>query len=154
MDKIIISLNQMVIVAHAKRPSPSPQKAYLEDTVASFMAGPQQLVRSALSSEHGLSFPSMIDAFGGPSSTRGNTGPFWVGSGMAILRALITFFFFVSPIDTDGMVIEDSKIREYLEVNGSDTAAMGLTAIDVAVNENSSVEKGDEKNSADEHPNI
>ncbi|KDR69641.1 hypothetical protein GALMADRAFT_1352243 [Galerina marginata CBS 339.88] len=99
------------------------------------------------------SFPPMIDAFGGPNSTRGNTGPFWVGSGMAILSALITFFF-VSPIDAEGMVIEDNKFREYLEANGYDTAAMGLTAIDVSVNENSSMEKSDEKNSADEHSNV
>ncbi|KAF8632225.1 hypothetical protein AX15_001982 [Amanita polypyramis BW_CC] len=27
-------------------------------------------------------FPPLINAFGGPKSARGNTGPFWVGSGM------------------------------------------------------------------------
>ncbi|KDR66707.1 hypothetical protein GALMADRAFT_232343 [Galerina marginata CBS 339.88] len=88
------------------------------------------------------SFPPMIDAFGGPDSTRGNTGPFWVGSGMAILSALITYFF-VSPIDTDGMVAEDREFREYLEANGYDTSAMGLPG--ASLTERSSVDEYDEK---------
>lgn len=29
-----------------------------------------------------IAFPPMIDAFGGPDSAKGNTGPFWVASGM------------------------------------------------------------------------
>jgi MFS family permease len=73
-------------------------------------------------------FPPMIDAFGGSNSTRGNTGPFWVGSGMAILSALVTFFF-IKPIDTDGMEREDREFREYLEANGYDTSAMGLPGL-------------------------
>ncbi|KAF8905045.1 putative metabolite transporter [Gymnopilus junonius] len=70
-------------------------------------------------------FPPMIKAFGGSDTDRGNTGPFWVGSGMAILSALITFFF-IKPITTDGMIREDQEFREYLEANGYDTTAMGL----------------------------
>jgi len=70
-------------------------------------------------------FPPIIDAFGGSSSDRGNTGPFWIGSGLAILSALVTFFF-ISPLTTDGMVLEDRKFREYLESHGYDTSAMGL----------------------------
>jgi hypothetical protein len=68
-------------------------------------------------------------AFGGASSTRGNTGPFWVGSGkqlddltdysltklmytlqgLAILSALITLTF-IRPLSHDGMVDEDTKV--------------------------------------------
>ncbi|KAF9038118.1 putative metabolite transporter [Panaeolus papilionaceus] len=69
-------------------------------------------------------FPPMIQAFGGSQSERGNTGPFWVGSGLAILSACVVFF--LKPLDTDGMALEDQKFREYLEANGYDTAAMGL----------------------------
>jgi len=70
-------------------------------------------------------FPPIIQDFGGASSTRGNTGPFWIGSGLAILSAIITFFC-IKPLTTDGMVEEDRKFREYLEANGYDTSAMGL----------------------------
>jgi hypothetical protein len=51
----------------------------------------------------------MIDAFGGSDTTRGNTGPFWVGSGLAILSALITFFF-IRPLSHDGMNEEDANV--------------------------------------------
>jgi MFS family permease len=86
-------------------------------------------------------FPPMIDAFGGPNSTRGNTGPFWVGSGMAILSALVTFFF-IKPVDTDGMQKEDREFREYLEANGYDTSAMGLPG---SLTEVSSMEESEKK---------
>lgn len=66
----------------------------------------------------------MIDAFGGPKSTRGNTGPFWVGSGLAIFSALVTFFF-ISPLSVDGMKKEDAEFRAYLEAHGFDTSLMG-----------------------------
>jgi len=52
--------------------------------------------------------------FGGPDSNRGNTGPFWVGSGLAVVSALITFFF-IRPLSHDGLIEEDRKFREYLE---------------------------------------
>ncbi|KAG6813907.1 hypothetical protein H0H92_005756 [Tricholoma furcatifolium] len=64
-------------------------------------------------------------AFGGSSTARGNTGPFWVGSGLAILSALNTFFF-INPLGHDGMQKEDIEFREYLEANGFDTSLMGL----------------------------
>ncbi|KAJ8502929.1 hypothetical protein ONZ45_g11307 [Pleurotus djamor] len=70
-------------------------------------------------------FPPMIDAFGGPNSDRGNTGPFWVGSGLAILSAIVTFVF-IKPMTHDGMENEDTLFREYLEQNGFDTSKMGL----------------------------
>ncbi|KAJ7220145.1 MFS Git1p-related glycerophosphoinositol and glycerophosphocholine permease [Mycena pura] len=64
-------------------------------------------------------------AFSKHGSDKGNTGPFWVGSGLAILSALITFFF-IAPLDHDGMAKEDLAFREYLEANGFDTAGMGF----------------------------
>ncbi|KAF5311976.1 hypothetical protein D9619_003802 [Psilocybe cf. subviscida] len=70
-------------------------------------------------------FPPIIDAFGGSDTARGNTGPFWIGSGCAVLSALITFFF-IAPLTTDGMEKEDREFREYLEAHGYDTTAMGL----------------------------
>ncbi|KAF8867772.1 hypothetical protein BD779DRAFT_1605300 [Infundibulicybe gibba] len=61
--------------------------------------------------------PLMIDAFGGPGSDRGNTGPFWIsGGGQFISR----------PLGQDGMAKEDKEFREYLEANGYDTSNMGL----------------------------
>ena len=82
-------------------------------------------------------FPPIIDAFGGDTTTRGNTGPFWIGSALALLSAAITFFF-VKPLTTDGMVKEDEEFRAYLEANGYDTSQMGIrseatTAADDAV---------------------
>ncbi|KIJ46991.1 hypothetical protein M422DRAFT_59563 [Sphaerobolus stellatus SS14] len=70
-------------------------------------------------------FPPMIKAFGGSASDKGNSGPFFVGSGFAILSALITFFF-IKPLSTDGMIKEDAEFRAYLEANGYDTSQMGL----------------------------
>ena len=70
-------------------------------------------------------FPPIIKAFGGEDTIRGNTGPFWIGSGLAVLSALITFFF-IKPLTTDGMAKEDEEFRAYLEANGYDTSQMGL----------------------------
>ncbi|KAG1844066.1 major facilitator superfamily domain-containing protein [Suillus subalutaceus] len=70
-------------------------------------------------------FPLMITDFGGSSSAKGNTGPFWVGSGLAILSAIIVYFF-VKPLDHDGMKREDAEFREYLEAHGFDVSLMGL----------------------------
>ncbi|KAI0690379.1 major facilitator superfamily domain-containing protein [Cytidiella melzeri] len=71
------------------------------------------------------SFPPIIDDFGGSDTTRGNTGPFWVGSGLAILSALIILLT-VRPLSHDGMVEEDIKFRQYLADNGFDVSQMGL----------------------------
>ncbi|KIJ56043.1 hypothetical protein M422DRAFT_239234 [Sphaerobolus stellatus SS14] len=70
-------------------------------------------------------FPPMIKAFGGSASDKGNSGPFFIRSGFAILSALITFFF-IKPLSTDGMIKEDAEFRAYLEANGYDTSQMGL----------------------------
>lgn len=63
-------------------------------------------------------------AFGGAKSTKGNTGPFWVGSGLAILSAIVVFFF-IRPLSADSMTKEDAEFRRYLEENGFDTSLMG-----------------------------
>ncbi|KAG6834356.1 hypothetical protein H0H93_010247 [Arthromyces matolae] len=86
-------------------------------------------------------FPPMIAAFGGSTSERGNTGPFWVGSGLALLSAIVTYFF-VHPLTHDGMAKEDIEFREYLEAHGYDTSMMGLGE-DTLVEE--SIENDDEK---------
>ncbi|KAF9488887.1 putative metabolite transporter [Pleurotus eryngii] len=83
-------------------------------------------------------FPPMIDAFGGSDSVRGNTGPFWIGSGLAILSAIITFVF-IKPLSHDGMEEEDRLFREYLEANGYDTSQMGLHS--TANSDTASIEK-------------
>ncbi|KAG2053121.1 MFS general substrate transporter [Suillus hirtellus] len=70
-------------------------------------------------------FPVMINDFGGSGSAKGNTGPFFVASGLAILSAIIVYFL-VTPLDHDGMKKEDAKFREYLEAHGFDTSRMGL----------------------------
>ncbi|KAG6807552.1 hypothetical protein H0H92_007117 [Tricholoma furcatifolium] len=95
-------------------------------------------------------FPPMINDFGGSSTARGNTGPFWVGSaslranpctaGLAILSALITFFF-VHPLTTDGMEKEDREFREYLEANGFDTRLMGLGEEETIVSEEPAIDE-------------
>jgi len=82
-------------------------------------------------------FPPIIKAFGGDTTARGNTGPFWIGSGLAVLSATVVFFF-VKPLTHDGMIEEDRKFREYLEENGYDTSFMGLAAEE---SERSSIEK-------------
>jgi len=69
-------------------------------------------------------FPIIITNFGGASTNRGNTGPFWIGSGLAVLSAIITFFF-IRPLSVDSMTKEDADFRAYLEENGFDTSQMG-----------------------------
>lgn len=71
-------------------------------------------------------FPPMIEAFGGAGTARGNTGPFWVGSGLSVLSAIITFFL-IRPLTHDGMQEEDEKFRQYLADHGYDVSQMGLT---------------------------
>jgi len=70
-------------------------------------------------------FPNISASFAKESDTLGVTGIIWVGSGLAILSALITFFF-IRPLSTDGMADEDRKFREYLIANGYDISQMGL----------------------------
>ncbi|KAF8339919.1 MFS Git1p-related glycerophosphoinositol and glycerophosphocholine permease [Cantharellus anzutake] len=72
-------------------------------------------------------FPPMITAFShhGKDPNRGYTGPFWVGSGLAVLSAIITFLL-IKPLSHDGMEAEDLAFREYLEAHGWDTSQRAL----------------------------
>ncbi|KAG5650407.1 hypothetical protein H0H81_012373 [Sphagnurus paluster] len=79
-------------------------------------------------------------AFGGSTTVRGNTGPFWVGSGLAVLSAIVTFLF-INPLTQDGMEREDRAFREYLEANGYDTSQMGIGEETVVEAEEAVVEK-------------
>ncbi|EJD34786.1 MFS Git1p-related glycerophosphoinositol and glycerophosphocholine permease [Auricularia subglabra TFB-10046 SS5] len=74
-------------------------------------------------------FPPIIDAFAKRGPDQANTGPFWVGSGLAILSAAVTFFFIV-PLTHDGMAEEDRQFREYLAANGYDLSNLGLSEED------------------------
>jgi hypothetical protein len=85
-------------------------------------------------------FPPIIKAFGGDTTTRGNTGPFWIGSGLALLSALIILLF-VKPLTTDGMAKEDIEFRAYLEANGYDTSQMGLRSESSTVVEDTGSDK-------------
>ncbi|EKM78114.1 hypothetical protein AGABI1DRAFT_86289 [Agaricus bisporus var. burnettii JB137-S8] len=89
-------------------------------------------------------FPPMIDAFGGAKSLRGNTGPFWVGSGMAFLSAIVAFLF-LKPVNADGMNKMDREFREYLEENGFDTSQMGLPDSESSTSSSIEHEKYEEK---------
>lgn len=71
------------------------------------------------------SFPPIIEDFGGASTDAGNTGPFWIGSALAIVSATVVFFL-VTPLSHDGMAEEDRAFRLYLEEHGFDTSQMGL----------------------------
>lgn len=55
----------------------------------------------------------IITDFGGSSSVKGNTGPFWVASGLAVLSAIIVIFL-VKPLTHDGMKEEDAKVCDCL----------------------------------------
>ncbi|KAF8887078.1 major facilitator superfamily domain-containing protein [Infundibulicybe gibba] len=70
-------------------------------------------------------FPSVVQAFGGSDTTRGNTGPFWVAGGVTMLAAIVAFFF-IAPVSRDGMIEEDMRLREYLTLHGYDVSNMGI----------------------------
>ncbi|KAI6155584.1 major facilitator superfamily domain-containing protein [Pisolithus tinctorius] len=65
--------------------------------------------------------PQIIDAFGGSQTMKGNTGPFWIGGGLAILNAVVTFFL-VEPLTHDNMKAEEKAFCQYLEVHGVDAS--------------------------------
>jgi len=77
-------------------------------------------------------FPPMIDAFGGAESVKGNTGPFWVGSGLAIFSALITFFM-IRPLGADGMKEEEEKVGRALPRSLSNTLTFELSSAPISL---------------------
>ncbi|GAA5865165.1 hypothetical protein JCM5353_006127 [Sporobolomyces roseus] len=68
-------------------------------------------------------FPAIIDAF--PEGPRQTSGPFWIGSGLAFLSALIVLVL-VPEVKSNHMKMEDAIFKEYLVENGYDVSQMGL----------------------------
>ncbi|KAI6155663.1 major facilitator superfamily domain-containing protein, partial [Pisolithus tinctorius] len=62
-------------------------------------------------------FPQIIDAFGGSKTVKGSTGPFWIGSGVAILSVIVTFVL-QKPLTLDGRKADNKAFHQYLEENG------------------------------------
>ena len=58
----------------------------------------------------------------------GDTGPVWIGSGLAIIAAIVVFFF-IPSFHEDFMIEEDLRFRGYLEDAGYDTSVMGVKAL-------------------------
>lgn len=69
-------------------------------------------------------FVPMINKFAAKSAYLGNTGAFYVGSGLAIFSALITWVF-IPNIQADHMIDEDEAFRQYLIDNGWDISQLG-----------------------------
>jgi hypothetical protein len=70
-------------------------------------------------------FPYIRQRFGERSALLEKTGIFWLGSGLALLSALVVLLFF-PDIKPDYMVDEDRLFREYLVENGVDISMMGM----------------------------
>ena len=88
-------------------------------------------------------FPAIITDFGGSTTNAGNTGPFWIGSGLAVLNILITLAL-IRPVMHNGMEDEDEKFRAYLIEHGYDASLLGLGS------ETDSTKDTDEKISSQE----
>ena len=69
-------------------------------------------------------FPNIQKAFAAKGEYTANTGLFWLGSGLAVVSALITFFF-IPNIGPGAMAEEDEAFREYLIAHGYDVSKMG-----------------------------
>ena len=70
-------------------------------------------------------FPQIQESFAQHGDYIANTGQFWLGSGLAVASALITFIF-IPNIRADAMAEEDAAFREYLIAHGYDVSLMGL----------------------------
>lgn len=70
-------------------------------------------------------FPRIVNAFGGSTSNRGNSGPFFIGSAVVFL-SFMNAVFFIRPLSENGMVEVDKSFREYLIRHGYDVSKMGL----------------------------
>ncbi|GAA6009062.1 hypothetical protein JCM11491_005732 [Sporobolomyces phaffii] len=68
-------------------------------------------------------FPRIIDSF--PAGPKQTSGPFWIGSGLAIFSAIVIFIL-VPEVKMNHMKEEDALFREYLVENGYDVSQMGL----------------------------
>jgi len=88
-------------------------------------------------------FPHIVDGFGGSGTLKGDTGPFWIASGLAILSAIVVITL-VKPLTHDGMTEEDEKFRQYLAEHGFDISTMGLQETETTYSE-TDAKSADEK---------
>jgi hypothetical protein len=70
----------------------------------------------------------MTNSFGGEGTYLGDTGPVYVGSGLALVAAIVVFLF-VPGFKEDFMIEEDIRFRGYLEEAGFDTSQMGVKGL-------------------------
>ncbi|KAI5987588.1 major facilitator superfamily domain-containing protein [Pisolithus marmoratus] len=63
--------------------------------------------------------------FGGSNTTKGNTAPFWISSGLGILSAAMTLLL-VKPFTHNNMESEEKAFHLYLEENGFDVSCMNI----------------------------
>jgi MFS family permease len=70
-------------------------------------------------------FPSIQSAGGPPGSNGYLQYPFWVASSLALVSAVVTFFF-IPNVGQDTITFEDLQFREYLEGKGWDTSKLGI----------------------------
>lgn len=75
-------------------------------------------------------FPNIQRSFATHGTYVANTGQFWLGSGLAVASAIITFLF-IPNIKADAMAEEDEAFREYLIANGYDVSRMGTKEVEV-----------------------
>ncbi|KAM0750591.1 MFS general substrate transporter [Meredithblackwellia eburnea MCA 4105] len=73
-------------------------------------------------------YTDIINDLGGAGTTKGDTGPVYIGSALSLFAAIVTFFL-IPNIDADFMSREDELFREYLIANGFDVSVMGLTPL-------------------------
>ncbi|ORX90282.1 MFS general substrate transporter [Basidiobolus meristosporus CBS 931.73] len=69
-------------------------------------------------------FKPIVDAFGGPNTTNGQRSPFIIGCCLALLGAILTWFF-VPNLSKDCLEEEDEAFKEYLAQNGYDVRNIG-----------------------------
>lgn len=69
-------------------------------------------------------FKPIVKAFGGSGTLNGQRSPFIIGTCLALLGAIITWYF-IPDASKQGLEVEDREFREYLEQNGFDTSLFG-----------------------------
>lgn len=69
-------------------------------------------------------FPQIIEDLGGSDTMKGNAAPFWIGSSLAVLSAVVTFSL-VKPFTRKTMPAEDKASRRYLEEKGIGVSLLG-----------------------------
>ncbi|EMR10827.1 hypothetical protein PNEG_00973 [Pneumocystis murina B123] len=70
-------------------------------------------------------FNYIIERFGGSESENGNKGPFFIGSALAIISGIISFFF-IPKLSHDCVREENEHFKIWLQEQGYDTSKMGL----------------------------